>query len=119
MNIKISNFQEGEGKALIDISGHWRTKTGRIYRVTQLDKWFVWETIHKNGIAETGIGRFICKPSQHAVEAKWNFHGGSSHKKIHSCCGKVIKNKKGKAEKIKWDDHDHFIERLGRNIKKG
>ena len=98
------------------INGTWLSKGGLVYIITQVGNKFVWRTVHKNGITETGIGWFIGPENEvksSNVEAQWNFHGGDyrageiAHPK-HPCPGTLIFDVNGNVTEIHWDDKDDF-----------
>jgi hypothetical protein len=93
-----------------NINGGWLSKGELVYIITQIQDKFVWRTVHRNGVTETGIGCFSkCENDKlnTDVEAQWNFHGGDLKAKVHNCKGTVIING-GKATEICWKDKDDF-----------
>lgn len=79
--------------------GKWKL----IYVITQIEERFVWQVVHKNGVIETGIGKFM-EGKEDKIEAKWNFHDGQMNAPIRSAKGKIDINK----NYIEWDDTDNF-----------
>lgn len=99
-----------------EISGLWRSEQGGLpYRITQVGDRFVWETVHRNGVLETGIGGFLPGADEAAdgagarvpVDARWNFHGGAVGAPVRSASGQVILQGL-QAVRIEWSDGDHF-----------
>ena len=101
--------------SVVDIAGAWKSVAGLVYIITQVGDMFVWRVVHKNGVTETGIGRFVNpgdKEEKPEVIAQWNFHGGNVAAKDSSRCrGKVFLDD-NLAVRIEWDDHDHFVQRI-------
>jgi uncharacterized OB-fold protein len=108
--------------SVVNINGAWKSAGNLVYIITQLsdktqlDDNFVWRGVHKNGVIETGIGRFVNptddKEEKPEVIARWNFQGGNVDANISPPCKGNVIMRGGVAVRIEWQDKDHFESRI-------